>query len=232
MAGRTVPIGTTLCEIADFSGWQLLLDVPQDDIGWVQRALAQRQDDPDLPLPGVKFALAAFPEHPLTAVIDSPDRIAQRGEMTQEGNVFTIRVDMDAESVAPIRTVLRDGSVGRAKIDTCKRPLGYVLCRKVIRFFPHDIYLIRRGVIRAQPCFSRIRYGTRMTIYCRIPPPLPIRLRRFRPHGVTWRSPSRSITANPVMCSRTRPACDTTACVRRSTSFSRCWTAPPRSSRS
>ena len=51
-----------------------------------------------------------------------------------EGNVFEIRTDVDPEQLELIQG-LRDGSTGTAKIWTVEKPLGYVLLRKVIRFF-------------------------------------------------------------------------------------------------
>jgi hypothetical protein len=51
------------------------------------------------------------------------------------GNVFEIRVDVSPDQLKQIERGLRNGMVGRAKIETVDRPLGFVLLRKVIRFF-------------------------------------------------------------------------------------------------
>ena len=58
-------------------------------------------------------------------------------QVTEEGNIFEIRIMIpDTElTVHDILEGLRDGSIGAAKIATVQRPLGYVLVRKVIRFF-------------------------------------------------------------------------------------------------
>ena len=129
LAGLTLKKGTRICEIADLSEWQLLLQVPQEEIAWVQRGLAEGSGAE------VKFYLAAYPERPLTAVIKDAGQIDQMPQTQPAGNVYEVRMDVDSEELAPLMSGLRDGSIGRAKIDTVQRPLGYVLLRKVIRFF-------------------------------------------------------------------------------------------------
>jgi len=131
--GITVKKGDPLFEVADLENWQLLLDVPQEEIGWVQRAL-----QPDTIPPGgakVQFFLAAYPEYKMETAVPDLQKISQTPRVKEEGNVYEIRLDVPSDQVEPIRSGLRSGSTGRAKIDTCRRPLAYVMLRKVIRFF-------------------------------------------------------------------------------------------------
>ena len=127
--GRTVQKGEPLFEVADLSRWQLLLEVPQQEIGWVQRGLAEGSAEQ------VDFYLAAYVERKMRTTIDNAEQISQAPRVGEEGNVFEIRVDVPEDELEEIISGLRSGSTGRAKIETCKRPLGYVLLRKVIRFF-------------------------------------------------------------------------------------------------
>jgi len=127
--GMTVNRGDMFCEIANLESWVLVLEVPQQEIFWVQRRLQEGSAE-------VKFFLEAFPETKLTTKITNIDQISQIPQIHQElGNVYEIRVEVDNEELAEIQMALRDGITGRAKISTEERALGYVLLRKVISFF-------------------------------------------------------------------------------------------------
>ena len=131
--GLTVKIGEPILEVADLDNWQLSLEVPQKEIGWVQMGLAERAESTDELL--VEFYLAAYPEYRLSAGIRSRDQIAQMARVGQEEHVYEIKVDVPGEAFGDMKGSLRSGSEGRAKIATTERALGYVLLRKVIRFF-------------------------------------------------------------------------------------------------
>lgn len=127
--GLTLKMGDPICEIYDLTQWQLILDIPQEEIGWIQRGLADNKGSL------VKFYLAAYPEQKLKARIDTIGQISEMPQIKEKGNVYQIRVDVPAEELRPIVDGLRSGNIGRAKISTTEKPLGYVLLRKVIRFF-------------------------------------------------------------------------------------------------
>ena len=127
--GLTLKLGDPICEIADLSHWELLLDVPQEEIDWVRRGLEDGEPSQ------VAFFLAAFPQHKLTTNVSSVDQIRRMAQTKEEGNVYGVRVEVLPEQLEDISDGLRDGMIGRAKIATVDRALGYVLLRKVIRFF-------------------------------------------------------------------------------------------------
>ncbi len=129
--GLTVKKGDAIVEVADLSQWQLVLDVPQEDVGWVQRGL----DAPDADPLEVRYYLSSYPEKKLREQITDPDALAHKARLKDKGNVFEVRVDVRSEELERIGQSLLSGSTGQAKIATVKRPLGYVLLRKVIRFF-------------------------------------------------------------------------------------------------
>jgi len=127
--GMTLRRGDPICEIADLNTWQLVLEVTQQEIDWVQRGLAHGQQST------VVFFLAAYPEHKLQTTIENASQIGQLAHIKDQGNFFEIRVDVSQDQLSRIWQGLREGMIGRAKIGTVKRALGYVLLRKVIRFF-------------------------------------------------------------------------------------------------
>lgn len=135
--GLTVNKGDLICEVADLTKWQLLLDVPQEEIDWVQQGLVSGGDTRDQPARQleVRFFLAAYPQYKLSTNITSIDQISQMARTKEQGNVFEIRLDVSGSQLKTIEQGLRDGMVGQAKISTVSRSLGYVLLRKVIRFF-------------------------------------------------------------------------------------------------
>ena len=128
-AGETVKLGEPIFEMADLNEWELVLEVPQEEVGWVQRGLAERQKA------AVRFFLQAYPERKLRAEITRPDQIGHLAQIAKGGNYFEVQVPVAEDELAPILAGLGDGSTGAAKIATAERALGYVLLRKVIRFF-------------------------------------------------------------------------------------------------
>jgi len=138
--GLTVKKGDLICELADLEQWQLLLEAPQEEIDWVRRGVEHYQQETKKTA-NVEFLLAAFPQHQLQAIMDRPQQVAQQAKIKEKGNIFEIRLDVSPEQLRPVAGGLRDGMVGRAKIATVAKPLGYVLLRKVIRFFRMTLFL-------------------------------------------------------------------------------------------
>ena len=131
MEGQVINKGDLICEVADLDKWELLLDVKQEEIDWVQQGCAVAGDNGT----SVVFFLETFPQDKLTAKITDVNQIGQMARIKEEGNVYEIRLDVSSDQLAKIKDGLRSGMVGRAKIATVSKPLGYVLLRKVIRFF-------------------------------------------------------------------------------------------------
>ena len=131
--GLTVKRGDLICELADLNSWQLVIEVPQEDIEWIRLAAAGEGGEGQAVV--VDYVLEAFPQVKLSANIDRPDQIAHAARITQNGNIFDVRIEIAPETLEKIQAGLRDGMEGSAKVRTVKRPLGYVIARKVIRFF-------------------------------------------------------------------------------------------------
>ena len=127
--GMTLRKGDPIFEMADRSSWQLKLDVPQEEIDWVQKGLEEGGKSQ------IQFFLTAYPKDKLEAELTENGQISQMARVKDEGNVYEIWIDLSQEQLSGLTHGLRVGMVGRAKILTVSRALGYVLLRKVIRFF-------------------------------------------------------------------------------------------------
>ena len=125
--------GEEVCVLADLNSWQLVISVPQEEIEWVRMA-AEGDLDGMNPVE-VDFVLEAFPREKLKATIERPDQIAYSAQTVQAGNIYEVRVNVSLDQLKAVKSGLRDGMEGSAKIKTVKRPLGFVLIRKVLRFF-------------------------------------------------------------------------------------------------
>ena len=82
------------------------------EIAWVHRGLTEGSKAE------VNFYLAAYPEQRLRAEIQDAGQISQMPRIEPDGNVFEVRTDVGPAELASLMAGLRDGSVGRAKIDT------------------------------------------------------------------------------------------------------------------
>ncbi len=135
LEGQVIGKGETICEVASFDQWQLRLDVPQEEVDWLRKRLAGGGDGTTGEEAPVYYFLEAFPQFKLQASINNVDQIGQMPKLKQDGNVYEVRIGIPAERLVEIREGLRNGMVGRSKIETVEKPFGFVLLRKVIRFF-------------------------------------------------------------------------------------------------
>ena len=141
--GDSLQRGEEICRLADLNSWQLVISVPQEDIEWVRLAAeGEVEADGEKMVEPVKvgpvkvdYVLEAFPREKLFAEITRPDQIAYSAQTVESGNVFEIRINLTIDQLDKVKRGLRDGMEGSAKISTVKRPLGFVLIRKVLRFF-------------------------------------------------------------------------------------------------
>jgi RND family efflux transporter MFP subunit len=118
--GRFIRKGEALCETADINPVVIETAVSEDDIGLVQ--------------PGQEIWLKAntFPERKF---IGHVTRISPQATVEQDSHVFIVRAQ-----VANPDNDLRTGMVGRAKILTGSRGVGYVLFRDPLRWFQKKLW--------------------------------------------------------------------------------------------
>lgn len=126
LAGRPVIAGNLLIQIVDPDGqWNLELQVPDVDSGYVQRAWAER-DPRGRGIP-VDYILATHPDKQYRGwLVD----VAPRAENAGKEPAVYMTVEPDPADPPPPR----DGADVRGKIHCGERPLGYVLLREVIEF--------------------------------------------------------------------------------------------------
>ncbi|MBI9018141.1 MAG: efflux RND transporter periplasmic adaptor subunit [Phycisphaerae bacterium] len=130
--------GQEICAIADLNEWQVVLEIPHEEIDWVISSVNNKKEGGS----EVTFILESYPQTDLKATIANVDQIAQKAQMKESQQIFEIRLnfaldkqDLSDDELEHIRNGLREDMTGRAKITTVSRPLGYVMLRKVIRFF-------------------------------------------------------------------------------------------------
>ncbi len=132
--GDSLQRGEEICALADLNSWQLVVSVPQEDIEWVRLAASSDESGEMEPV-DIDFVLEAFPREKLHAVVERPDQIGYAAQTLKDGNVYEVRVNLTVDQLEKVKRGLRDGMEGSAKVKTVKRPLGFVLIRKVLRFF-------------------------------------------------------------------------------------------------
>jgi len=118
--GRFIHKGEALCETADVNPVVIETAVSEEDIGLVQ--------------PGQEIWLKAntFPERKF---IGHVTRISPQASVEQDSHVFIVRAQ-----IANPDNDLRTGMVGRAKILTGSRGVGYVLFREPLRWFQKKLW--------------------------------------------------------------------------------------------
>ena len=118
--GRFIRRGEAVCETADTDPVVIETAVAEDDIGLVQPA--QEVWLKANTFPGRKF-------------IGRVTRISPQATIEQDAHVFIVRAEIDNADHD-----LRTGMVGRAKILTGSRGIGYVLFREPLRWFQKKLW--------------------------------------------------------------------------------------------
>jgi RND family efflux transporter MFP subunit len=118
--GRFIRRGEAFCETADTNPVVIEAAIAEEDIGLVQ--------------PGQEIWLKAntFPERKF---IGRVTRISPQATVEQDAHVFIVRAEIDNPEHD-----LRTGMVGRAKILTGSRSVGYVLLHDPLRWFQKKIW--------------------------------------------------------------------------------------------
>jgi multidrug resistance efflux pump len=112
--GQFLKRGTEFAEIADIRTAVVEVAIPEAD------ALLLRKGQP------VKVKLNAFPSRSFSGVVT---RLG--AEVREEGEDRFLTAEMEITNAAAL---IRSGMLGKAKINTGARPLGYALFRKPLRY--------------------------------------------------------------------------------------------------
>ncbi len=126
-AGEFIQPGTTFAEVASLTHWELQVDVDEKQIGRVEEVLHRAGADAAKP---VHFILYSQSARRLDASLTSAQQISSAVYARETRNVFIItfpNIDIPAD----IRSAMRPGLTGRAKIDLERRPLLWLSLQKI-----------------------------------------------------------------------------------------------------
>jgi hypothetical protein len=121
--GEFIQAGTAFAEVASLDVWNLRIDVDQRDIAKVGRRLAVEPIN-------VSYILYSQTAHTLSARLTDPRQISAAAEARETEHVFLVTVH-NVEISNEIRSALRPGLTGRARIEMGTRPLGWILGGKL-----------------------------------------------------------------------------------------------------
>ena len=107
--------------------YEVQIDLKQQDLGVVLRALRQRADLP------VDFILYAHTGTRLRTFIHGIGSISETAHVKPGGSFFQVRGDFPVDSA--LAANLKPGYTGKAKIDLGRRPLAAVMLRKFFDYW-------------------------------------------------------------------------------------------------
>lgn len=120
--GQFVRPGTQVMEVGDPSKWTLACAIPEDEIGLVERTLADKGEI------SIRVVLSALPGQAFRALLSSWSQVSQKAALVEGRNSFSTDIPLDIDGKAPDR--LRSGYRGKFKLELGYRPLGYILVRR------------------------------------------------------------------------------------------------------
>jgi multidrug efflux pump subunit AcrA (membrane-fusion protein) len=126
-AGEYLQSGTAVAEIASPEGWDLKIDIDQRDIGRLEKRMEKGTID-------ASYILYSHTANTLPARIESLRQISSVAEPRQDKHVFVLTVE-GVTVPEGMRTSMRPGLTGRAKVDLGWRPLGWLWARALWKWF-------------------------------------------------------------------------------------------------
>jgi len=111
LEGKTVAKGDALFELGDLSHFELICEVPEEDIGLIERRLTAGHDVP------VTFLSRAWPDAPQTTVIEDLSALSPTTSAGEAGDrqVFRIIVPVELDNVSA--ALVLANPTGRARLD-------------------------------------------------------------------------------------------------------------------
>jgi hypothetical protein len=126
--GEMLPMGGRLCDVGDLQRWAVDVRVGEAEVALLESRLHRGKS---LPL---TLVLHSLPDQKLTATVRDGNAISQLSYPSAQAraNAFLVRADLE---VSPdLRSALKVGYTGRAKIPIGWRPLGYLATRKFLNY--------------------------------------------------------------------------------------------------
>jgi len=110
-------LGEELMEVASFSDWELVVDVPESDVAAVRGALAAAGEAGI----EVEYILYPWPETRYAIEARGVATVLPASQQSKSSNVFRLQVKLDPGSLPP--GIAMSGVTGRAKIHVGNKPL-------------------------------------------------------------------------------------------------------------
>jgi len=130
-AGEFIQAGTSFAEVAALDDWELQIEVDEKAIGKLEKSLPR--DEKGAPLP-VNYILYSQSAYKLRSALANHEQISAAAYPREEKNVFIVTL-RDVEIPPELRTAMRPGLTGRAKIDLGRRPLILITARRIWTWF-------------------------------------------------------------------------------------------------
>jgi biotin carboxyl carrier protein len=129
--GEFIQAGSNFAEVAAFDAWELQLDVNEKEIGRVEAALPRAGSATGK---DVTFILYSQSSYKLRARLERHEQISAAAYPREKENVFIVTLQNIAIPPA-IQPAMRPGLTGRAKVDLGRKPLIWIVARKVWHWF-------------------------------------------------------------------------------------------------
>ncbi|MEO6846017.1 MAG: biotin/lipoyl-binding protein [Chthoniobacterales bacterium] len=125
--GEKLELGAPFCEIAGRESYDVILDIKQQDIGDLLRAL---QKNGRLP---VAFILHSHSQQYVTASIEGMQSVSEVAQLRKSGSVFAVRAEFPKNS--PLKNELKAGLTGIAKVRIGTSNMAYSLFRPFLNYW-------------------------------------------------------------------------------------------------
>jgi hypothetical protein len=126
-SGTFLQAGEMFAEVATIDAWDLRLEIAEADIAGIEEALAESAPRT------VHYLLYTQSSRPLVAELKSKGQISPALHSSKEGGVFSITLP-EIELPSDLKSLMRPGLTGRAKIELDRQMAGRVLLRKFTRW--------------------------------------------------------------------------------------------------
>jgi len=126
-AGEFMQAGTPFAEVCSLDAWELQVDVDERDVGFLEKGFAEEKKLP------VEYLLYSQSATKLSAELENRQQISAAVYAREKKNVFIVSIK-HPPIPEELKSAMRPGLTGKAKIAMGHRPLIYVIGRKVVRW--------------------------------------------------------------------------------------------------
>jgi hypothetical protein len=139
----TLRQGEPLMEVASFTDWELVVDVPESEVASVRTALddaTRRANIDGLSDPGieVEYILYPWPDTRYSIQARGTSTLLPASQQSKNANVFRLQVKLDATSLP--EHIAMSGVTGRAKVHVGHKPLLAQWTRGAIRLLKMTLF--------------------------------------------------------------------------------------------